>query len=77
MGDLLKGIFEGDSSAFLSGIKKIFIDLKIQSFIIDLMKEYQMRAMMHLDAIGSSNKENDQTFFLGIDKYNTQYSSIL
>ena len=28
--DLLKGIFEGDSSAFLSGVKKIFIDLPIK-----------------------------------------------
>ena len=45
------------STEKVNAVKKIFNDLKIQSFIIDLMKEYQMRAMMHLDAIGSSNKE--------------------
>ena len=28
--DLLKGIFEGDSSAFLKGVKKIFLDLPIK-----------------------------------------------
>jgi geranylgeranyl diphosphate synthase type II len=45
------------STEKVNAVKKIFNDLKIQSFIIDLMKEYQMRAMMHLDAIGSLNKE--------------------
>jgi len=45
------------STEKVNEVKKIFNDLKIQSFIIDLMKEYQMRAMRHLDAIGSSNKE--------------------
>ena len=45
------------STEKVNEVKKIFNDLKIQSFIIDLMKEYQMRAMMHLDSIGSSNKE--------------------
>jgi geranylgeranyl diphosphate synthase type II len=45
------------STEKVNAVKKIFNDLKIQSFIIDLMKEYQMRAMRHLDAIESSNKE--------------------
>ena len=45
------------SSEKVNAVKKIFNDLEIQSIIIDLMKEYQIRAMMHLDAIGSSNKE--------------------
>lgn len=44
------------STEKVNAVKKIFNDLKIQSFIIDLMKEYQMRAMRHLDAIRSSNK---------------------
>ena len=52
-----------DSSAEkVHAVKKIFNDLKIQSIIIDLMKEYQIRAMMHLDAIVSSNKEPLITF---------------
>ncbi len=44
------------SIAKVNAVKDIFNDLKIQSFIIDLMKEYQIRAIMHLGKINSDKK---------------------
>ena len=38
-------------------MKSIFLELEIPNLTLDLMNEYYDKAMVHLDAIESNNKE--------------------
>ena len=45
------------SESKVEAVKSIFITLDIHQLTSDLMKEYHSKAMHHLDAIESDNKE--------------------